>query len=64
MTVQELRDILNEYPADTPVIDGKGYEFRPTLIRPATVDVWEGILDEDGNETPTVGIAVSLGRRF
>ena len=64
MTVGELRAILDCYSDDTPVLDGKGYDLAFHNVNPTTVDVWEGILDEDGNETPTVGRALSIGRRF
>lgn len=64
MTVGELRLILDCYDDDTPVLDGKGYDLPMTAVFPATVDIWSDDKDSEGYETPTVGRAVSIGRRF
>ncbi len=64
MTVGELRTILACYDDDTPVLDGKGYELPLHAVFPSTVDIWTDEKDSEGYETPLVGVAVSIGRRF
>ena len=67
MTVGELRTILACYDDDTPVLDGKGDDLPMLAVIPATVDLWESERDADGNwstDEPTIGRAVSIGRRF
>lgn len=66
MTVADLVAHLREYPSDTPIVDGKGYDLRWSDIGTRAIDIWLGLADPDGDgyETPETGIAVSIGRRF
>ena len=65
MTTSDLIAHLSEYPADTPVVDGQGYDLKWSAITERPIDVWLGVdIDSDGYETPETGIAVVIGRRF
>lgn len=64
MTTSELIAHLSEYPPDTPVVDGKGYDLKWSDISERNIDIWPNVLDANTYESPEVGIAVSIGRRF
>jgi hypothetical protein len=62
--VRELIDLLAEYPDETPVFDGKGYDLSGHVIRDMKYDIWGVNPDEDGYEVPAVGIGVAIGPRL
>lgn len=64
MTKAELIALLAEYPDDTPVFDGKGYDLKPSQIGERKYDVWSDDKNSKGWETPAVGIGIAIGPRF
>ncbi len=65
LTVADLIAILSEYPPETPIFDGRGFDMRADLIRESKYDVWtDAPKDADGYETPGVGIGLAIGRKF
>lgn len=69
MTKAELVSILNDYPDDTPILTGRGYDLRRSSISEVKCDDWENAtrsIDDDGHvyETPGVIVGVSIGPRF
>ena len=63
MTTGELIQLLETYPHDTPIVDGKGYDLRWKDIGERTIDTIIGT-DEQGEPEYSIGKAVSIGRRF
>jgi hypothetical protein len=65
MTKAELLAALAEYPDDTPVFDGRGYDLRLSSVTPMNYDDWsQSTVDDEGWEVPAVGVGISIGRRF
>lgn len=69
MTKQELIALLADYPDDTPIFDGRGYDLHATSIAERAYDDWEHAtpyIGDDGAEyeTPAIGRGISIGPRF
>ncbi len=66
LTVGALIALLSEYPADTPILTGKGYDLFPSAIQETTFDDWAHATpgDEPGYDIPAVGRALAIGPRF
>lgn len=68
MTISELINTLRGFYAehgDIPVFDGRDYDFKLSSIRLTKCDDWDNaVKDDDGYETPAVGVAIAIGPRF
>jgi len=66
LTAADLIAILSEYPPETPIFDGKGFDMHAYLVREQTYDVWSDTpnLDAEGNETPGVGVGIAIGHKY
>lgn len=65
MTTADLIAILAEYPADTPLFDGRGRDLFASSVSEMKYDDWaNSTVTEDDMELPAVGVGVSIGRRF
>lgn len=64
LTVATLIELLSEYPADTPIFDGRQHDMFARSISEMTYDDWEHATRTDDGETPAVGRALSIGPRF
>lgn len=65
MTKADLLAILAEYPDDTVICDGKGYELHARQVTEIKLDDWaNSTKTDDGYEIPGVAIGISIGRKF
>lgn len=69
VTTGDLIEFLQQFPPDTPVFDGRGFDLRWTSIDKRNYDDWDHTTtskDEDGHvyETPGVAVGVSIGPKF
>lgn len=65
LTAADLIAILAEYPPETPILDGKGYDFKRYDITERAYDDWDhSTIDATDNLIPAVGRAIAIGPRF
>jgi len=64
LTTGDLIAMLQEYPTDTPVFDGRGYDLRASSVTEMKYDDWAKSTPSEDGEIPGVGVGVSIGRRY
>jgi hypothetical protein len=67
MTTTDLIALLAEYPEDTPVFDGRGFDLHASSVTEMAYDDWDHATrdpEDPAYEVPARGIGVSIGRRF
>lgn len=64
MTKADLIALLREYPDDTPVFDGRGFDLKPTSITPMKYDDWSNTEQTPDGEIPATKVGISIGPRY
>ena len=64
MTKQQLIALLADYPDETPVFDGKGFDLKAYHVTSRAYDDWDHSTKSDEGEIPGVGIGIAIGPRF